>query len=181
MRIPPRACMGSTTTAPMSCAAAAASSAASNRGLPCPSVSASGKSTKHPNSRSWSRNGSRKWDRSVAFRAPYPTPWYPPRKAMTPGFPVAKRAVLNAASTASKPEHPKITLPVSTTAVALPRRVHRSKVRRLNSRARRAFNAWGCTSPMAWSNSPICRWPARTTAELACPAAATPKAAVRSR
>src|ERR1700722_1706771 len=95
---------------------------------------------------------------------------------MTPRRLVASMAVLSAASTASKPELQKITLP----RLDFEKR-QRPKVSRLSSRARRAFNACGWTSPMACSSFSICFCPARTTRGFAWPAAATPKAAVRSR
>jgi len=70
----------------------------------------------------------------------------------TPGLPVARRAVLSAASTASKPELQKIVLPL--VAVGSPATLdfrlstldflcHRSNVIRLNSRASCAFSACG--------------------------------------
>ena len=82
-------------------------------------------------------------------------------------------AVLSAASTASKPELLKMVLPAAPP-------LHRSKVSRLNSRASWAFRACGCTSPMACGSCANCRCPAATTRGLAWPAAATPKAAVKS-
>ena len=98
---------------------------------------------------------------------------------MTPRFPVASRAVFSAASTASKPELQKMVFP--TLDFGPWTLDHFSNVSALNSRASRALSACGCTSPMACSSVAIWRWPARTTRGLAWPAAATPKAAVRSR
>src|SRR5437660_7163702 len=58
---------------------------------------------------------------------------------------------------------------------------HRSNVIRLNSRASSALSACGCTSPIACNSLFIWRCPAFTTRGFAWPAAATPKAAVKSR
>jgi len=99
---------------------------------------------------------------------------------------------LRAASTASNPELVKITLPVVAAFGARCRfpgeramvwlgAVQRSKVSALSRRASSALSAWGCTSPMACNSRAICFCPARTTRGLACPAAATPNAAVKSR
>src|SRR5947207_3256155 len=100
---------------------------------------------------------------------------------MLPFF-VAKIAVLSATSTGSKPELQKIVLPPSSPSSTLDLLCcQRSNVILLSSRANCAFKACGCTSPMAWSNRAVCFCPASTTREFACPAAATPNAAVRSR
>src|SRR5215469_1379811 len=106
---------------------------------------------------------------------------------MTPYLPAVSMEVLRAASTASEPELQKIVLAVwifwSWVSVfeIFSSELQRSKVMRLSSRASSALRAWGWTSPMACRRRSIWSWPALTTWGLAWPAAATPKAAVRSR